>query len=205
MQGNGSDWQTKLLSDKNFTQETPYDYKTLLSCFEEVNKDLEHIRPYEFLRGIYEFTKGFKKLSSSLSLAFSDITDKVGLWRQLFTNYDPYKFTDIQSVMEKEIELNIHELNGDNNSKKGYKKGSVYHKYESGTRTTVRLTWFLNFMALTFKDLADKDASFKDIIKNSYDVVLAPHHGWTVRSGAKVAFSFAPKKKEEPLKILFGN
>jgi hypothetical protein len=70
-------------------------------------------------------------LSTAISVAFSDITSKVDIWRGLFkNNYKEAK--SIQEVMQKEIDLKLCELNGENNSKLGHKKKTEYYTYTSG-------------------------------------------------------------------------
>ena len=71
-------------------------------------KDLEHFNPYFVLSPVYDFTKFFNKISSALSMGFKDITEKVEQMRQLFKKYPD--INDIQSLIEKEMSLNIHTL-----------------------------------------------------------------------------------------------
>jgi hypothetical protein len=192
-----------LFDDSNFDQKVPYSYEKLIWCLEEVNKDLDNLKPYQLLYAIYEFTKVFNTLSTALSVAFSDITTKVDNWRQLFKTY--YKDLDtMQQLMEKEIELKLEQLNGDNNSKLGHKKKTTYYEYISGTRTIVRMSWFMNFMFVLLKSLNTSQDSFSKLIKSAYDKVLAPHHPWLVRSSAHVGFSFAPSKRAPVYKAFFG-
>lgn len=121
----------QLLDDGNFEHETPFSFDKLILHLEEANQDLENLKPYDFLSALWELTKFMKALSSALSMGFSDITTKVQIWRRLFKEVYPDS-KDMISVMETEIKMGIHELNGENNSKKGFKKGSPYYKYESG-------------------------------------------------------------------------
>lgn len=194
----------KLLNDKNFDQKVPYDVDKIIKYFEEVAEDLEQLKPFQLLAGIYEFTKAFNSLSTSLSMGFSDITSKVDIWRNLFKTHFTDDYCNIQSVMEKEIELEIHRLNGENNSKEGFKKGSIYYTYESGTRTMLRLSWFLNFLFETFRNMINTQDPFNTCIRKAYDKVLAPHHSWLIRKTVGVALSFAPSKRAAPLKSFFG-
>lgn len=209
MEGNlneNSGWREKLIDDKNFDKNVAYDFSKLIGHFENINKDLDHINPYEFIAGIFEFTKAFFTLGSALSMGFSDITDKVKIWRALFkVNYTDVVYCDLQTVMEKEIQLNIHNLNGENNSKLGHKKGkSEYYEYTSGSRTIVRLSWFLNFLHNIFRNLLDTDDAFNSSLKKAYNEVLAPHHPWLVRKSVGVAFGFASSKRGPALKAFFG-
>lgn len=195
----------KLLNDKNFDQKVPYDVEKIISNFEKVSSDMDRLKPYELLSGIYEFTKAFSNLSTSLSMGFSDITSKVDVWRNLFkTIYKDEEYDSIQSIMEKEIDMNIHILNGDNNSKHGHKKNTTFYLYESGTRAMLRLSWFLNFLLQTFRNMINTTDPFNKCIRSAYDTVLASHHPWLVRKGVGIALGFAGSKRGPALKAFFG-
>jgi hypothetical protein len=192
----------KLLDDSNFDPKTGYSYERLVNLLEEASKDVENLKPYEFLGGIYEFTRSFKKISSSLSMGFADITEKVGIWRDIFKKTFPEART-IQEVLKNESELNLQQLNGDNNSSLGHKKKTQWHGYVSGTRTLLRLTWFMKFMMTLLTKMIKTDDSFNKCIKQSYDEILAPKHTWLVRKAAGVGFSFAPSKKTAAYSVMF--
>jgi hypothetical protein len=196
-------WREKLANETNFSQKIPYSYINLINNIEAVNLDLDNIKPFEFLSVIYEFTRGFKSLSSSVSMAFSDISEKIEIWRKLFLNEYP-EAESLQQVMEKEIELNIHILNGDNNNSHGHKKKTKYHSYISGSRTIIRLSWFMNFLIHVFKKLLSTELPFNKLVVSSYDEVLAPKHTWFVRKAAGVAFNLAPSKRSLAYKVFFG-
>jgi hypothetical protein len=198
-----NDWYSKLLNDKNFNSNEPYNYDKLINYFTAITEDLDHLKPFEILAGIFEFTKAFGQLSTALSMGFSDITSKVEIWRNLFKDY--YRDgKDIQSVMITEVMIGIHELNGENNSSLGHKKNSPYYTYTSGSRTLLRLSWFLNFLYTVFNNLLETNEPFNNCVTNAYDLVLAPYHPWLVRKGAGLALSFAPKDRKNALKIFFG-
>jgi hypothetical protein len=195
-------WKDNLFNDRYFNTKDPYSYDNVIKNLELVNTDLDNIKPFEFCQAVFEFTKAFATLGTAVSMGFSDITEKVQIWRDLFNIYTDSD--SLQSVIDKEIDLKIIELNGENNKKKGHKKGTTYAKYSSGARTLVRLGWFLHFMHHMFVGLLTTKDAFTKIIKKSYEVVLSPHHPWLVRQGASVALSFAPSKRESALKIFFG-
>jgi hypothetical protein len=204
MISNNSSSVQKLIDDRNFDEKVPYSYDRLVSLLEQSSKDVECLKPYEFLGGLYEFTRSFKKISSSVSMAFSDITEKVGIWRSIFKNDSFSDATCIQDVVNKEIELNIHELNGDNNSSKGHKKKTQWYGYVSGARTLLRLMWFQKYMITLLKKMIETDDNFSKCLSKSYDEVLAPKHGWLVRKAAAVGFGLAPSKKSTAYKVMFG-
>lgn len=197
-------WKSDFLNDANFEQNKPFDFELCVGLFEECGKDLEKLNPYLLLRPIWEITKAFKALSSALSIGFSDITTKVQVWRDNIKKYYG-DANSIQEVIEKEIELNLVKLNGENNTDLGHKKKTEYHNYTSSTRTLLRLSWFLDFFNNILKNTLNlHEKAFSDCIKISYDKVLAPHHPWLVRKGAAVGISMAPSKREKAMKALLG-
>jgi hypothetical protein len=104
-----------------------------------------------------------------------------------------------------EVMMGIHELNGENNLELGQKEGEMYFTYTSGTRTLLRLSWFIDFLRNVFKQLINSDNPFNICVTNAYEEVLAPRHPWLVRKGASFALSFAPSDKKVAIKIFFSN
>ena len=200
----GFDWEKELKNDANFDQKVPYNIDKIESALTNACKDLDHLNPYYVLVAVNEFTKFFDKISSSLSKGFSDISSKVGKMRRKFNRNPECK--DIQKLITKEIELNIHKLNGNNNEKFGYKKDSEYGDYCSASRTFLRLLWFMEFLVQIFKTiLADrKKDTIKKIIGDSYDKILSPRHTWLVRRAVGAAMFFGVSgSKEDAVKIIF--
>ncbi len=204
MEGKDFDWEKELKNDANFDQKVPYNIDKIESALTNACKDLDHLNPYYTLVAAYEFTKFFEKISSSLSMGFSDITSKVEKMRRKFNRNPECK--DIQKLITKEIELDIYKLNGNNNEKFGYKKDSEYGTYCSASRTFLRLLWFMEFLVEIFKTiLADrKDDTIKKIIGDSYDKILSPRHTWLVRRAVGAAMFFGVSgSKEDAVKIIF--
>jgi len=200
-----SDWRSQVADAKNFDMKVDYDYKKLINHFENVKANIDNINPFEFLAGTFDLMKAFMKLGSALSVGFSDISTKVERWREIILkDYTEKELNDLQSIMEKEIFLKLHMCNGDNNSSQGFKKKTGFNKYVSGTRTLLRLNWFLHFVSQTFKNIANTRESFSSCLKKAYSLVLAPHHGWVVKQSVSIAMSFAGSSKEPALKAFFG-
>ena len=198
-------WRDNLLDDKNFDQNVKYDIEKVIKHFQNLTLDLDHINPYDLLSAIYEFTKAFSRYSSALSMGFSDITEKVKIWRDLFKIHNEDGITDIQSLMEKEIKNGLQSLNGDNNKSLGHKKGTQYYSYVSGCRTMVRLSWFLHFLYKIFKNLLNTSDPFSSCIKNAYNDVLAPHHPWLVRKSVSLILNVTGSNREPALEAFFCN
>jgi len=201
---NTIDWEKELQNEANFDQKVPYNIDKIEKALTNACKDLQHLNPYYTLVAEYEFTKFFDSISSSLSMGFKDITSKVDKMRRKFNKYKDCK--DIQKLIAKEIELDIHKLNGNNNEKFGYKKDSEYGTYCSAARTFLRLLWFMEFLIEIFNIiLADrKNDTIKKIIGDAYDKILSPKHSWIVRRAVGAALLFgASGTKEDAVKIIF--
>jgi hypothetical protein len=198
------DTEFELENDLNFSQNIPYDISKIESALTLASKDLSNLDPYFTLLAEYEFTKFFSQISSALAMGFNDITSKVEKMREKFKEFPECK--TIQQLILKEIELNIHKLNGENNSKFGHKKKDKYEKYCSASRTFLRLLWFMEFLIEIFKTiLADrKKDNIKKIIGNSYDKILAPRHSWLVRRAVGAAMMFGMSgSKDDAVRIIF--
>jgi hypothetical protein len=149
--------------------------------------------------------KGFMKIGSSLSMGFSDISTKVERWREIVNKELPEKeLNSLQLIMEKEISLKIHTCNGENNSSQGHKKKTQYHTYISGTRTLLRLNWFLHFISQILKNMLNTNDQFNTCIKSAYMEVLAPHHSWLIKQSVSIVMNFASSKRDPALKAFFG-
>jgi hypothetical protein len=198
------DTEFELSNDLNFSQKIPYDISKIESALTLASKDLSNLDPYFTLLAEYEFTKFFSQISSALAMGFNDITSKVEKMREKFKEFPECK--TIQQLILKEMELNIHKLNGENNSKFGHKKKDKYEKYCSASRTFLRLLWFMEFLIEIFKTiLADrKKDNIKKIIGNSYDKILAPRHSWLVRRAVGAAMMFGMSgSKDDAVRIIF--
>ena len=183
-------WKEMLKDDNNFSQKVPFDFKSIFYKLQKASLTPQKLNPYYTLSSIFDFTKFFNEISSALSMGFSDITDKCGKMRQKFAAYPDA--TDIQNLLQTEINLNIHKLNGENNKKLGHGKDG-YKDYVSACRTFLRLLWFLEYLIDVFENVVKDDGSgpIKNILSNSYDKVLAPHHTFLVRSAVGIALKFS--------------
>ena len=57
----------------------------------------------------------------------------------------------------------------------------------------MRLLWFLEYLIDIFENMIESEGNeeIKKILGNSYNKVLAPHHGFLVRKAVGVALSFS--------------
>ena len=199
-----SKWREYMEDDNNFDQKVPFDFKSISFKLKKAAKNPDDLNPFYTISAIYDFTKFFKDISSALSMGFSDITEKCELMRKRFQEYP--EVNTIQELCNKEIELDVHKLNGDNNKSLGHKKDK-YAKYISGCRTFLRLLWFLEYLLDVFQNILkdDGDGKVKKILGNSYDKVLAPHHGFFVRKAVGVALSMSSAGNvSEIVSLVFG-
>ena len=195
-------WKSLLQNDKNFDQKVPYDIKSVDEKLTLASQDLEHLNPYYTLSPIYDLTKIFYNISSALSMGFSDITTKVGQMREKFKEYPEAE--NIQQLLGKEIALDIHRLNGQDNAKMGH-KDDEYKNYHSACRIFLRLLWFMEYLITVFKKILNsKENSVKKILGSSYDEILSPRHTWLVRKAVGAAMFFSVSgTKDDIVKICF--
>ena len=89
-------------------------------------------------------------------MGFSDITEKCELMRKRFNEYPDA--VSIQDLCNKEIQLDIYKLNGDNNKSLGH-HNDEYSNYVSACRTFLRLLWFLEYLIDIFDNVMKDDGN----------------------------------------------
>lgn len=90
----------------------------------------------------------------------------------------------IQDMINKEADLKVQPLNGENNGKlvSKDKKNSWEYKYTSTTRTVLRNLWLVDFLYIMMDRLYEEPtASLSHCAKEAYNGGLGPHHPWVVR------------------------
>ena len=197
-------WRDYFNDDNNFNQEIPFDFQNISYKLQKAAIMPDKLNPFYTISSIFDFTKFFKKISSALSMGFSDITSKSEIIRKKFQEY-PYA-TDIQDLLNTEMQLGIHKLNGENNKSLGHKKDQ-YAKYVSASRTFLRLLWFLEYLTDVFENVLKDDGNgeIKKILGDSYDKVLAPHHSFIVKRAVGLALSFSSAGTvAHTVKLIFG-
>ena len=187
---NEINWRDLMKDDSNFSQKVPFNFQEITEKLKIASASPDKLNPYYTISAIYDFTKFFKEISSALTMGFSDITEKCGIMREKFNEYP--EATDIQNLLQTEMDLNIHQLNGDNNKKFGH-GNDKYKDYKSACRTFLRLLWFFEYLTDVFENVIKDDGSgpIKKILGDSYDKVLAPHHSFLVRKGVGIALTFS--------------
>ena len=197
-------WRDLMKDDNNFSQKIPFNFQEISDKLKKASESPDKLNPFYTISAIFDFTKFFKEISSALSMGFSDITEKCGIMRQRFCEYP--EATDIQNLLQTEINLNIHKLNGDNNKK--YDHGDDnYKNYKSACRTFLRLLWFFEYLTDVFENVLIDDGTgpIKKILGDSYDKVLAPHHTFFVRKAVGIALTFSSAGDvAKNVKIIFG-
>ena len=197
-------WQELIKDDNNFSQTIPFDFKEITYKLKKASGTPDKLNPYYTISAIFDFTKFFKEISSALSMGFADITEKCGIMREKFNQYP--QATDIQNLLQIEMKLNIHKLNGENNKKFDH-GDDKYKDYISACRTFLRLLWFFEYLTDVFESILkdDGNGALKTILSDSYDKVLAPHHTFFVRKAVGIALTFSSAGNvAKNVKIIFG-
>ena len=200
-----SKWREYIKENNNFSQEVPYDFKSIFSKLKVAAENPDKLNPFYTLSAIYDFTKFFSQISSALSMGFSDITKKANQMRRKFELYPDA--TDIQDLLSKEIELGINRLNGNNNSSLGHSEGKYAH-YTSACRIFLRLLWFMEYLLDIFENTikSKPDAAVKRILGDSYSKVLGPRHTFLVRNAVSIALTFSSAGSvKEIVNLVFGH
>ena len=111
-------WRVLIEDNNNFNQDIPFDLQNITFKLQKASENPTNLNPFYTLSAIYDFTKIFKSISSALSMGFADITEKCELMRKRFNEYP--NAVSIQDLCNKEIQLDIYKLNGDNNKSFGH-------------------------------------------------------------------------------------
>jgi len=198
-------WRELMKDDNNFSQDVPYNFKTISYKLKKAAENPENLNPFYTISAINDFTKFFKQISSALSLGFSDITEKCGIMREKFKEYPEAK--DIQDLFRIEMKKNIHKLNGNNNKELGHGYDE-YKNYTSACRTFLRLLWFLEYLMDIFEAAAKDDGtgSIRTILSDSYYKVLAPRHSFLVKKAVGLALMFSGAGNvAKNVEVIFGH
>ncbi|KRW98910.1 Glycolipid transfer protein domain [Pseudocohnilembus persalinus] len=149
--------------------------------------------PVELIcRFLWEFVKVFQKMGSALGMAFKDVKEKTTVIRERAEQLNQ-KF--LFALMEKEKELGIQYCNGDNNKK--YKPPQEYKKYVSASRHMLRMVRFSHFLREMFDHIEkDKQRKISDCLQIAYKQALEPFHSFFVKTAAKTAMGYAPKREK---------
>jgi Glycolipid transfer protein (GLTP) len=69
------------------------------------------------------------------------------------------------------------------------------HHYVSGSRSLLRLMWFLDFIYHLMHNLTSQaDKELSESAQSAYDTALAPHHPWLLRKTIGGAIYFLPSR-----------
>ena len=199
-----SNWRQYIKLKDNFNQEIPFDFKNIFFKLQKASISPDNLNPFYTISLIFDFTKIFKEISSALSMGFADITEKSEIMRQRFDENNDV--SSIQDLLNKEMQMGIHKLNGHNNKSLGHGKDE-YSNYISACRTFLRLLWFLEYLTDAFESILKDDGKspIKKILGDSYDKVLAPHHTFFVKRAVGVALTFTNAGTVlQCIKIFFG-
>jgi hypothetical protein len=108
----------------------------------------------------------------------------------------------LQSLIDTELSLGLTELNGFNNSSKGFNKDSKFHKYSSISRNVLRIIRILDFINQIIRNILLSEDDIYNCILNSYEKTVGKYHTPLKRSISFMIFSLIPKKKSYLVRIL---
>ncbi|EAR92375.1 glycolipid transfer domain protein (macronuclear) [Tetrahymena thermophila SB210] len=149
----------------------------------------------ELCKFLHEFCGVFRKMGKLLSMAFSDVDDKVRILRTHTQNYKDECHGQLFAVVKKEMGLNIAALNGENNKK--LTKDPKYSNYDSFSRNLLRMMWFQNYLKVMFEELViDRQQKSSKAFQKAYDFAFSKHHSFMVKAGASLAMSAAPSREK---------
>lgn len=157
-----------------------------------------------FMTGCEEVKKIIMTLGSAMSIASSDITEKVGILQK---RLDDLKVLVQESGEapplaegaevaddDKRVRLTLQFMVKHEMAKKVERLESG--PYVSGSRSLLRLMWFLDFISVlltTMSSSASKE--LKECARDAYEAALAPHHPWIVRKTVSAAMFILPKRE----------
>ena len=172
-----------------------FDYKLALRILKKLNDDQSKIDISNFLQVCDVFTKFSASMGSLVSWGFDDIKTKSEILMRRQSENPECK--TIEKLIEKEISLNIHVLNGTNNDQMNHKQGDPYHTYESASRNILRLLYFLTLLTHLIKNLRMyPEELVSNIAKKSYEDSIEKFHPGVLREAIKAAFMSVPTRKE---------
>jgi hypothetical protein len=101
------------------------------------------------------------------------------------------------ALVAKEMDMGIHQCNGENN-KSVLSKELFTHfgKYISASRQMLRMMWFINYLILMFEEIGNnRTCKISDCSSKAYEEALAPNHTFLVKTAARAAMMATPNRK----------
>jgi len=182
-------------------EETTFSFDKLTNILFEVEKDMDNFMIEELLQGLEEISKLTSILGEYMNIVNIDIQKKIS--RITLSMRDYHKETkQLQSLIDTELSLGLTELNGFNNSSKGFNKDSKFHKYSSISRNVLRIIRILDFINQIIRNILLSEDDIYNCILNSYEKTVGKYHTPLKRSISFMIFSLIPKKKSYLVRIL---
>ena len=138
-----------------------------------------------------------KTLGKLVEIGFSDVAQKSTILQENKKKFEEKgaEIGTIEKLVEYEIELGLKNVNGNNNSKKGIKKGDEFYTHTGSCRTTERVLRFLAFVERIMENMhKDRKASLTTCVKGAYEDCLAAHHGFLLRNTIKGILYLLPNR-----------
>ncbi len=174
--------------------ETTFSFDKLTNILFEVEKDMDNFMIEELLQGLREINNFSSVMGEYMNIIKIDIQKKITSITLSMKDY--HKDTkQLQALIETEQSLGLTELNGFNNSSKGFNKDSKYHKYTSISRNVLRIIRILDFINQIIRNILLSEDDIYNCILNSYEKTVGKYHTPLKRSISFMIFSLIPKKK----------
>ena len=166
----------------------------LVVLFKICAENRDDIPVHEFVEGCTEIKKIVKSLGSAFGIAASDITEKCKVLNLRLGEIN----ADIAAAKTKTVDPLAPTLQGLVRWEQARKcENSNTWSYVSGSRTTLRLMWFCDFISLLIGGLLENDTiELGDCARKAYSVALEPHHTWLVKQAIHTALHFLPARRD---------
>ena len=155
--------------------------------------------PVELFTGyLDQYVMLLKTMGKLVEIGFSDVSSKAEILRNNKKLMDDAgtPVNTIEELMEKEKFLGLGNVNGKNNSKKGFDKKSKYYKHIGSWRTMERMLRFLKFLKWILENLYNnREDSLRACIQDGYSKELGPYHNFFLRGIVKGILYLAPDRE----------
>jgi hypothetical protein len=149
---------------------------------------------YKYLQ---KYVLMLKTMGKIVEIGFADVQSKsqILLDNKQKMIEEGLEVTTVEQLIDKEIEMGLKNVNGNNNSKHGIKKGDKYYTHIGGCRTTERVLRFLNFVVYIMENLYNnREDSLSKCVKGAYDKELAACHSFFLRNTIKGILFLLPSR-----------
>ena len=189
------------LHSQNEPDDSRFSAEKLVIHFEVCARNSTDIPIADFVDGCSEIRKIVLNLGSAFGLASSDISEKASILRTRLAEMSAAEASTAavdygtSSPSTPSFPLTLQGLVKWEQARKC--ENSNTWTYVSGSRTTLRLMWFCDFISLLITHLLeDETVELHDCARRAYVVALEPHHTWVVSTAIHTAIHFLPHRAD---------